>query len=92
MSLLGFLGGTKKADIPAFGGDVRPPIKGPRRIQRDLAFLSVVRTILTTAILVIGVVVLGLAFRTPYIMTTELFVSDGSALGCHVEAHAVEGR
>lgn len=92
MKLLGVFKRGKKLDLPAFGGDVRPPIKGPKRIQRDLNVLSFVRIMIASAITVVGLIVIALAIRTPQIMGTELFISDGSALGCHVRAHLVGGQ
>lgn len=83
-------GGRAKLDIPPFGGDVRPAVMGPTNIKGQLAFYAAIRTFLLTVIVVVAVAVLVLAWRTPSIMGTELFVADGSALGCHVPSFYVE--
>lgn len=70
--------------IAPFGGDIRPPVMGPTQIQGQLARLAAARTFLTAIVTVLALVNLGFAIRTPGIMGTELFVSDGSAFGCHV--------
>lgn len=73
--------------IPAFGGSIRPAVVGPQSISKQLARLAFVRTFLTSMICVVAIVCLGLAIRTPTIMATELFVADGSALGCLVQSY-----
>lgn len=75
---------SRKLDIPAFGGDVRPAVMGPANIKASLARLAFIRTLLTATILVVALTSAVLAWRTPRIMGTELFVADGSSLGCHV--------
>lgn len=88
--LRGLIGGRTKLAIPAFGGDVRPAVMGPANIKASLARLAAIRTFLTTVILVLCIAILVLAWRTPSIMGTELFVADGSSLGCHVPSFYAE--
>ena len=75
---------SRGLDIPAFGGDVRPAVMGPANIKASLSRLAFIRTLLTAIILVVALTCAFLAWRTPRIMGTELFVADGSSLGCHV--------
>lgn len=77
----------KRIHLPAFGGDIRPPVHGPHTIKGGLGRLAFARTFLSAVIGVLVVVCLGLIWRTPTIMGTELFVADGSALGCHVPSY-----
>lgn len=81
---------SNRIQIPAFGGDVRPSVLGPQKISAQLGRLAFLRTFLTSVISVVAVACLGLAIRTPSIMATELFVADGSALGCHVQSYEDE--
>ena len=74
----------RRSHIPAFGGEVRLPVTGPLGIQARLARTAALRIALTAIILVVALVNLALAARMPSVMGTELFVADGSALGCHV--------
>lgn len=76
--------------LPAFGGDVRPPVIGPAGIKAQLVRLAFARTMLTTIIIVLAVAILALAIRTPSVMATELFVADGTAFGCHLTTHLGE--
>jgi hypothetical protein len=85
-----FFGRRKRVAFPAFGGDVRPPILGPVGIKAQLARLATIRTLLSSIILVVALANIALALRTPGVMGTELFVADGSALGCHVASIPVE--
>lgn len=88
MTLLDWLGLRKnRIQVPAFGGGIRPTVVGPQAIQKQLAFYAFLRTFLTSIIVVVALVCLGLAIRTPSIMATELFVADGSALGCLIPSY-----
>lgn len=88
MALLDRIGLRKnRIQIPPFGGDIRPAVVGPQSIQKQLGRLAFARTFLTSIIIVVALVCLGLAIRTPSIMATELFVADGSALGCLIPSH-----
>lgn len=80
----------RRLAVPAFGGDVRPPVLGPAHIKGRLARLAAIRVLLTSVIVVIALANVALALRTPGVMGTELFVADGSALGCHVPASAAD--
>lgn len=84
------LGRRAKFDIPPFGGDVRPAVMGPQNIKAQLARYAAIRTFLLSVIVVVALAILVLAWRTPGIMSTELFVADGSSLGCHVPSFGVE--
>ena len=83
-------GRRNRVAFPAFGGDVRPPVLGPVSIKVRLARLATIRTLLSSIIIVVALANIALAVRTPGIMGTELFVADGSALGCHVASSLVE--
>lgn len=88
MALLDRLGLRKnRLQIPAFGGGIRPAVIGPQTILKQLGFYAFMRTFLTSIIIVVALVCLGLAIRTPTIMATELFVADGSALGCLIPSY-----
>lgn len=91
MNPLAFLRGRKgRVTVPAFGGDIRPSVVGPANIKSQLARLAFFRVFLSTVLVTLALVCLALAIRTPSIMGTELFVGDGSAVGCHVEAYEAE--
>ncbi len=87
MRFLGWFRSKNRFAVEPFGGDIRPAVRGPGQIQASLVRLSVLRTILTTFIIVVALVVVGLAIRAPSIMDTQLFISDGSAFGCFVQDH-----
>lgn len=74
--------------FPAFGGDIRPPVKGPGRIKSELARLAFIRTMLSAMILIIAIVCVVFAIRAPSVMDTDLFVADGSAFGCRLSPFA----
>lgn len=68
---------------------MRPPVMGPSAIRGQLGRLAFVRVLLQSMILVVALANLALAVRTPFVMGTELFVADGSAVGCHVTSFPV---
>lgn len=84
------LGHKDRIAVPPFGGDVRPAVMGPTNIKGQLARLAFVRVFLLTIIVSVSLACLVLAIRTPMIMGTELFVGDGSAVGCHVQSYEVD--
>lgn len=90
--LLRMLGRKGRLAVPAFGGDVRSPVRGPGSIRASLARLSFVRSFLTSICIVLSLAVALLAFLTPSAMDTQLFISDGSAFGCFVPDHLPEAQ
>lgn len=90
MALFGLFSSKKRLAIEAFGGDIRPAVKGPGYIQKSLTRQSFIRTLITSFIIVVSLAILVLAIRAPGVMDTQLFISDGSAFGCFVRDYPVE--
>ncbi len=90
--LLRMLSRNGRLAVPAFGGDARPPVRGPGSIRSSLARLSFIRSFLTSVCIVLTLAVVVLAFLTPSALDTQLFISDGSAFGCFVPDHPPKSR